>query len=118
MDSCIDKQTGYDILNPFPHQPPAPPRMHLKDFMHQIWADCKTMLDELKYEKLTRKHQFKDVVPVDVVAVMKQQIECLAKEEALLKKDANLKKEFKDIFKPIPHADMLLTDVYAKICLK
>ena len=46
--SCIDKMTGYNILNPAPVKPPPPPRKRLKEQIKDAKATKKLVLAELE----------------------------------------------------------------------
>lgn len=46
--TTMDKESGFDLLNPSPPPPPAPPKRKLKDFFHGLKEDCKMLVAELK----------------------------------------------------------------------
>ncbi|KAG6860051.1 hypothetical protein C0995_016490 [Termitomyces sp. Mi166 len=123
--TCVDKNANYDLFNlPALPAPPPRPRLWTKDILNQVCADQKAMLAELKYvcaERYVRlKHMnlFKDILPVNVVAAIQGRICQLAEEKKLIKLDTSLKAEFKEIFEPILHAEMLPMDVFMEIHLK
>ena len=120
--SCIDKMTGYNILNPAPVKPPPPPRKRLKEQIKDAKATKKLVLAEL--EEVCRKRiadkklTFEEVKDVDVIAAIRDTIESIALTEQLKAHGDKIKKDFKPIFEPIPHVDDLSRDYLARIKLK
>src|SRR5271155_294309 len=71
------------------------------------------------YQRVTKDvTTFEDVRAVDVVGAIRTCIEALASKELLLRKDAQLRADFHEIFEPIPHIDELPTEVFAEIHIK
>ena len=120
--SCIDKKTGYDLLNPPPITPPKPRRLSPKARIKAVQVARKDMLRELKLVCAQRLSDnivtFEDVKAVDVVGAVRARIEQLASQETLLRKDTQLRTEYSQIFEPIPHIDELPSDVFAEIHIK
>ena len=102
--------------------PPPPRKPCLKEQIAETKADKKLMMAELM---LVCNNHFKDhkmhpeiTGDFNVVGMIHQQIEILAAEETLLKHDAQLRTEYKEVFKPIPHVCELPSDVLASRQLK
>lgn len=53
-----------------------------------------------------------------MAGAIRDRIEILASQESLLKRDAKVRREFKEVFEPIPHVNELPSDVFASIKLK
>ncbi|KAJ7437698.1 hypothetical protein FB451DRAFT_1450431 [Mycena latifolia] len=122
--SAIDKICGYDILNP-PPPPPAPKKIvKLREKIKRTKADLKSMARELHSVCEKRKLEmeannlFETVKPVDVVAAVRERIEVLAHWDELLKRGDNIRQEYPTLFEPMPHVDMLLTNVLCEIKVK
>lgn len=120
--SCIDKVSSYNLLNPVKVFPPPPPRMKAKDQIKFTKLAKKLTLAELMIvsrERIREKKQtFEDVKPLDVIGAVRTTIEKLATAEHLTHLGDEIKSEFKQIFEPIPHVTELPTDYYAHIRLK
>ena len=120
--SCIDKMTGYNILNPAPVKPPPPPRKRLKEQIKEAKATKKLVLAELgavcRKRIADKKLTFEEVKDVDVIAAIRDTIENIALTEQLKAHGDKIKEEFKPIFEPIPHVDDLPRDYMARIKLK
>ncbi len=56
--------------------------------------------------------------PVDVVAAVRERIECLTLVEHCSKLEIDVKKTYEDIFQPLPHVDEMPDRVTCKIELK
>lgn len=54
----------------------------------------------------------------NVAGAIRDRIEILTAKETLLKHDAQLRSEFKEVFEPLPHANKLPSNVLASIQLK
>ena len=82
------------------------------------------MITELKtrcalhLQELNDKGLFESVKPFNVITAITASIEIIASKTKLSKLESNLKTEFKDIFQPIPHIDLLPTTETACIWLK
>ena len=109
--TCIDKKTSYDLLNPPVIVPPPPPKPKLHEQIIETKADKKLVLTELMMvcnEWLKDpKHKPEKIEDFNVAATVWDRIETLASIEALKKCEDKLKKQFKQIFEPIPHVDEL-----------
>ncbi|EDR02067.1 reverse transcriptase-RNase H-integrase [Laccaria bicolor S238N-H82] len=120
--SCIDKKSGYDLLNPPPCLPPPPPKPRLREQIKNTKADKKLVLAELMLMCHDRQKSGKgipeEVAPFNVAGAIRERVETLAAEEALQKREKGIKSEFKEIFEPIPHIDELPTGIVAEIHLK
>jgi Reverse transcriptase (RNA-dependent DNA polymerase)/Aspartyl protease len=119
--SAINKNSGFDLLNPVSHKVPVP-KKKLKEFFKELKEDRKLLVAELNMvctERRCRiKHKFEPVKPFDIVGAMRGRIEVLAAQEKLKQMGMEMITEFKDVFTPIPHLDKLPTNVYCRIKLK
>ena len=61
---------------------------------------------------------FDIVKPVDIVGVVNAHVKTLTHLAGLMHHEDQLKVEFWEIFEPIPHVDLLPTDVKARVKLK
>jgi len=122
LRSCIDKKSGYNILNPSRVHPPPPLRKRLRQQINDTKAAKKKALAELgevcRKRIAEKKLTFEDVKDVDVIAAIRDTIENIALTEQLKAHGDKIKKEFKPIFEPIPHVDDLPRDYMARIKLK
>jgi len=121
--TVIDKKCGFDLLNPVPPAPTKlPPKKKLKDFFKELHADQKQMVAKLNMvcnDHLQHtQYNFEQVKPVDVLTVIRQQIEVLAAQKELERLGIQIKNEFRDVFSEIPHLDELPTEVFCRIKLK
>ncbi|KAF8196515.1 hypothetical protein BJ912DRAFT_1056333 [Pholiota molesta] len=120
--SCIDKKTGYNILNPGEILPPPPPKLKLREKAKFLRDVKKLALAELmlacKQRIREKKLYFEKVKDVDIVASIRGAIEVIALKEKLEKKGSKIKADFREIFEPIPHVNRLPTDYVARISLK
>jgi hypothetical protein len=125
LHTAIDKSCNFDILNES-----ATPHVH-KHIMippekrrEEILCLRKTLLTELKLKcaehlrSLIENNQFEPVKQINVIAAIKNSIQLLALKEHLLDLENTLKKEYKEIFEPIPHANLLPSSETARIQLK
>lgn len=100
--SCIDKKTGYNILNPLeivpPLLPPPPSSPKLREQAHFLKNAKKLALCELllvcKQCVHDKKLHFEDIKDVNVVASIRDAIESIAFKEKLRKKADKVKKDF------------------------
>ena len=69
-------------------------------------------------QKLNNDELFESVKPFNIIAAIATSIQVLASKTELSQLEADLKTEFKDIFEPIPHIDLLPTTETARIQLK
>jgi hypothetical protein len=120
--SCIDKKTGYNLLNPAIVSPPPPPRLRAKDQIKFSKAAKKLALAELTVvcKKCIEDKRliFEVVKDVDVVGAIKDAIEIIVLREKLKKVEKEIKQEFWQVFEEIPHVKDLPTDYMARIKLR
>ncbi|KAF7339146.1 Reverse transcriptase-RNase H-integrase [Mycena venus] len=122
--TVTDKRCGYDLFNPPEPKALPVPKMKLKDKLKKTNGDYKLMMTELnavcdaRKTYLEKNNLFEDVKPVDVIAAVRERVEVLAHWDELNKKAEALKREYSTIFEPVPHVDLLPTDVYCEIKLK
>ena len=120
--SCIDKKTGYNLMNPTPVVPPPSSWMHAKDQIKFTKAAKKATLAELTTVCQKRIEEkclvFEEVNDVDIVAAIKDAIEIIALREKLKSVEKEIKQEFRQVFKEIPHVKDLPTDYMACIKLR
>jgi hypothetical protein len=120
--TAVDKVSSYDLLNPPIIKLPCPPPPKLRENIKQTKRIKERVLSELltlcnnhiKNETLL----FKDVKEVDCIRAVHNAIEKLSAEERLIKLGIKVKSDFPDIFKPIPHADLLPSNYLFHIKLK
>ena len=121
LRSCIDKKSGYNLLNPIRVSPPSPKlspkekrtkiKKHKREFLRELRKVCDDRLKVIG-------SSFEQVKDFDFLGAIKTRIETLAFEDSLRREDTKLREEFKDLFKPIPHVNDLPTDFVAEIKLK
>jgi hypothetical protein len=120
--TAIDKNSGFDLLNPPPPAAPKKPKQTLKEFSLQLKADRALMISELKMVcaecRCKLRNHFEQVKPIDTVAALRQRIEALTTQEQLNRLGDAVKTKYADVFSPIRHLDELPTDVYCRIKLK
>jgi len=118
LRTAIHKETGFDLLNENALPLPAPPRPHHLLRRKQFKQDWKSCIAELKEVCKTRRlhleaqNAFESIAPqaTNYIAAIKSKIEQLANEDANNKLAQEIMDEYQDLFKPIPHADLLPTD--------
>jgi hypothetical protein len=122
--SAINKDSGYNLLQPAESQKPAKcipaPLRRRKDlkFMRKI-KDLKVeAMKELLEKGKYRRKEGRGMSRTTIAALIRERIESLASREELEKEERDIKREFKDVFEPIPHVDELPGDVRASINLK
>lgn len=123
--SAVDKTCGFDLLNecatPILHKRPTVSPKKKRDDISRFHRN---MIAELKLKcaehllSLTENNLFETVKEIDVIAAIKHSIEVLASKEHLTNLEKKLKGEYKEIFEPIPHADLLPSTETARIQLK
>lgn len=74
------------------------------------------MIKELK--SVAIKQRGKLVKQVDMVGAVKKHINSLAAQDQLDKLGKQVRKDYKEVFKVIPHLEELPTDIYCHITLK
>jgi len=120
--TCVDEFSNYDLLNLLPVFPPPPPEPWLWKQIAEKKADKKLMLAELMMvcNNCFKNYKLQPQITenFDVIGAICRWIEILAMREALLTQDSHLKSEFKEVFKPIPHVNELLSDIITSIQLK
>ena len=74
--TVINKESGFDLLNPTPMSTPPVPKMKLKDFFQQVQDDRKLMVAELNWACAERLriygHRFETVNLINVVAAVRE----------------------------------------------
>ncbi|KAJ7443071.1 hypothetical protein B0H11DRAFT_2251143 [Mycena galericulata] len=119
--TAVDKNCGYDILNPPPPSPPKKKVMKLREKLKRTKADHKAVARELftvcekRRLDMEAKSLFEPVKEVDVIAAIRERVEVLAHWDELNKRGDKIREEFPVLFEPMPHVDMLPTDVYCEI---
>ncbi|KAF8868392.1 hypothetical protein CPB84DRAFT_1857860 [Gymnopilus junonius] len=120
--TCIDKTTGYDLLNLSVIVPPPPPRMKSVDQIKSTKSAKKHVLAEIievgKKRMEDGKLTFEDIKPINAIGAICDAVEKLATIEQLQRHGDKVKKDFREIFEPIPHIDDLPMDYLAHIKLK
>jgi hypothetical protein len=125
--TAIDKSCGFDLLNENTSCRVAPPlRNHLSPKQKRllILKHRKNLLSELKLkcaqrrEHLESKGLFEVIHPFNPIAAITERIHSLASQAKLNKLEANIKHDYRDVFRPIPHISELPTSETARIQLK
>ena len=117
--TIIDKKCDFDLLDEKTFKGPsklvlAPHQKHIKMRNYR-----KEFLIELKWKCSQRKktlednNSFENLDPVSPIATITMRIQQLASKDKLITLENELKEEYKEIFEPIPHANLLPTDYYA-----
>jgi hypothetical protein len=118
--TCIDPKTGFDLLNPKTVSAENKRKIERnsgeKMFKPSKWHEL--MIEEFKLKQQTRWCEPLQVNNTHVVAVIRSRIEKLAYLEQLKLLGYKVRKEYSDVFEPIPHIDKLSKDVYCTIKLK
>jgi hypothetical protein len=136
LDTAIEKNTGFDLLNetkPSILLTPTPPilspkqkRDSINHNRHRFLAELKLKCNERRKE-LEASNAFEKVTLFNPIAVIMEKIAFLASQQHLNKLDDEIKEEYSQIFKPIPHINLLpdheparihLKDTYKKISLR
>ncbi len=118
--TCIDKTTGFDILNsPPPVTVSAPINSTSLD---SIFANCHELKKELssfcatQHLKINKSCELLSTAPV--VAAIWNRIETLAYLQKLKDLNDTVKTDYADIFMSIPHVDKMPKEVTCSIKLK
>jgi len=121
--TAVDKKSGFDLLNNNSKmardtkKKMIPPITRVK----QRIEHRKAMIEELKIVcakrliKLGGNNEPPPRKPSDVIAAIKDTMTLLASKDKLIKLEEDLKNEFKEIFRPIPHISLLPEHDMAKI---
>ena len=124
LNTAKHKPTEFDLLNEDMLPLPPPPHPHhllqCKQFKEQ-WKACITELKQvcdIRQCHLEMTKAFEQIKPINYIASIKATIECLAIEDTNNKLAEEIMNDFKDIFKPISHANLLPTDLLVHIPLK
>ena len=117
-DTVIHKPTNVNILDVQVNTIAiASPPKH----KHVDAAELKELF-KVMMEELCKKTKKTACVPPPPecphIATIWERIETLAGQEQLHRLGEKMKEKFKDIFEPIPHSDVLPTDIYCQIQLK
>ena len=114
-DTAIAKDSNFDLLNEnkfiLPKIPP-PSCQSLKNDHKRILHLCHLISQELKWKcseclSLQNNDSFNNFNHHNHITSIKATIECLMSKQELLSLETSLKDEFKQIFSPIPHIDLL-----------
>jgi hypothetical protein len=121
LHSCIDKRSGYNLINPNPVTPPLTKlssiekrktkKKQRKIFIEELKSLCNKQLEYIE-------NSFEVVKETCFIGAISNWIKTLAQEETLWKEEQKLCEEYKCLFEPIPHVDELSTDILAEITLK
>lgn len=120
--ACIVKDLNYDLLHPPLIAPPKPPKKKLKQQISENKRYKKLALEELVNavrEKWAPRRTADDIVKqVDVVAAIRNRIATVSILRDLEKRGAQIKQDYAEVFKPIPHINRLPDQVQARIRLR
>ena len=119
--SIVDKKCDFNLMNEksFKKLPENKISPHIKrrtfrNFRKQFLIELKWKCDQIKYA-LEEHPELQNSSPIPAVTA---KIEQLASKNRLIQLDQQLKDEYKEIFEPIPHADLLPTNYTTQIKLK
>ena len=125
--TAVDKTCGFDLLNENSScrfAPPVSPIVSPKQKVLLIFKQKKILLSELKLKCAERLKFLNDnclfeiIHPYNPIAAITSRIHILASQEKLSALDTDMKREFKDVFSPIPHISELPQSETARIQLK
>ena len=121
LRSCIDKNSGYNLINPKTVLP-SPPPVSFRDKRRCERKNRSVHLTELKQVCSTRLKQiensFEVVKNINYISAIKSRLETLTPQDKLNQEEKKIREDFKDLFEPIPHVDELPRDFVAEIKLK
>lgn len=124
--TAVDKSCGFDLLNENTFcRSRIPPSNNLSPIQKRkiIWKHKKNLLCELKIKCVERLRHLEnnglleEVTPFNPIAAITERINILASEKNLTDLEKNIKLDFKDVFRPIPHISELPTSETARIQL-
>lgn len=125
--TAVDKSCGFDLLNEnsscrvaTPLFKPLSPKQkrllilkYKKDVLTELKLKCAQRLHHLESNCL-----FEIAKPFNPIAAITERIEALASQAKLNKLEQEIKHEYRDVFRPIPHISELPTTETARIHLK
>ena len=92
-------------------------RKTFRNLRRQFLIELKWKCNQIKCT-LEEDPELQNNLPISPIVAVTAKIEQLASKDRLIQLDHQLKDEYKEIFKPIPHADLLLTNYTTWIKLK
>ena len=113
--TVIDKTSGFNLLNPTQLELPVLPKRKLKDIFTEVMATWKLVAAELKLACHAHYIEGVMVMPIKIIATVRQTIESLSVKIELEILGIKLIADFNDVFEPIPHVDQLPADMYCTI---
>jgi Aspartyl protease len=121
--TAIDKSCGFDLLNENSCRvaPPLSKTLSPKHKRLLILKHKKNLLIELKLkcaqrrEHLDSNRLFEIIQPFNPIAAITERIHVLACQSKLNKLEQDIKNEYRDVFRPIPHISELPTSETARI---
>ena len=124
--TAIDKSCGFDLLNENSSRvaPPFSKNLSPKQKRLLILKHKRNVLCELKLKYTQRKQHlennkvFENILPFNPIAAITARIESLACQKTLNKLEGEIKHNYRDVFRPIPHISELPTSETARIQLK
>jgi len=120
--ACIVKDLNYDLLHPPPIVLPKAPRKSLKKQISDNKNYKKLALQELVSvvrDKWAPRRAADEVVrQIDIVASIRNRIATISIIDDLEKRGNQIRKDYADVFKPIPHINRLPDEFQARIRLK
>ena len=115
---AIDKNCGFDLLNENTScrvATPISPTLSPKQKRMLILKHKKNVLCELKIKCAERLHLlqsnnlFETITPFNPIAAITSRIQTLASQTKLSQLEQEIKHEYRDVFRPIPHISELPT---------
>ena len=125
-NTCIAKESGYDLLNPLSVPERKDLLMSLQEKHCELQCSVKEqkklLLLQLKSVGCAKKREcdkkYQSTCGMDVIAAIRTCIEILADAEDLIKQGNKLCEEFKDVFDPLPHYNDLSDEIHCKVNLR
>ena len=122
--SVVDKKCDFNLMDEKSFKKPPEKKIspHIKrrifrNFRKQFLIELKWKCDQRKCA-LEEHPELQNSSPISPIAAVTEKIEQLASKDKLNQLDHQLKDKYKEIFEPIPHADLLPTNYTARIKLK
>ncbi|TFY53313.1 hypothetical protein EVJ58_g9521 [Rhodofomes roseus] len=119
--SIVPKDCSFNILDPAPVLPVPVPKPRLREQFKEIVSHHTSALTELRDKTASIRARLDSLPPgrpeAHVAAVL-ERVEVLAAQQRLTKLGQDMVSKNKDVFEPIPHAEVLPDDVWCRIQLK
>jgi hypothetical protein len=126
QNTCIAKDSNYDLLHPPPLPVQLGERIPLqtihRELRRSVAKQKKLVMKQLNSEGHSRKDKLDKTCPKlklsNVIAAVRERIEVLADKANLIAQSTKLRDEYKDVFDPLPHYDDLSDEIHCRVILK